>query len=204
MNWPGATVRRRSMAGAPSPSTSSVCSIMTTASAPRGTMPPVAIVVAEPGDTSSAGAWPQTITSPLSGKRRGAMSLAPAVSAERNAKPSTLARSNGGTSIGAVTSCASTRPSASLKLTISCGSGDRSMCRAKRARASSARDHFEELFLSRGAADRGDEIALDRFWFETCGHGQGLIMTSVGAGYPSLSGAIKIHPLAWASAESGT
>ena len=44
------------------------------------------------------------------------------------------------------------------------------------------RDHFEELFLARGAADRGDEIALDRFWFETCRHGQGLIMTSVCAG----------------------
>jgi hypothetical protein len=29
-------------------------------------------------------------------------------------------------------------------------------------------------------------------------------MTSVDAGYPSLSGAIKIQPLAWASAESGT
>ena len=58
--------------------------------------------------------------------------------------------------------------------------------------------------LSRGAADRSDEIALDRFWFETCGHGQDLNMTSVDAGYPSLSGAIKIQPLAWASAESGT
>ena len=65
-------------------------------------------------------------------------------------------------------------------------------------------DHFEELFLSRGAADRSDEIALDRFWFETCGHGQGLTMTSVDAGYPSLSGAIKIQPLACASTESGT
>ena len=65
-----------------------------------------------PGATSSAGGCPQTITSPLRRRRRGAVSLAPAVSAERSAKPSTLARSNGGTSIGAVTSCASTRPSA--------------------------------------------------------------------------------------------
>ena len=77
------------------------------------------------------------------------------------------------------------------------------MCRAKRARLLGG-DHFEELFLSRGAADRSNEIALDRFWFETCGHGQGLTMTSVEAGYPSLSGAIKIQPLACASAESGT
>ena len=37
-------------------STSSVCSIITTASAPRGTTPPVAIVVAVPGMTASAGA----------------------------------------------------------------------------------------------------------------------------------------------------
>ena len=111
---------------------------MTTASAPRGSTPPVAIVVAEPGVTSSAGACPQTITSPLRRKRRGALSLAPAVSAERNANPSTLARSNGGTSIGARTSRASTRPSAAAKATVSPASGERSMRRVKRTRASSA------------------------------------------------------------------
>ena len=44
----GAAARRRSIAGSPASSTSSVCSTITTASAPRGTIPPVAIVVAEP------------------------------------------------------------------------------------------------------------------------------------------------------------
>ena len=116
MNCPGAAARRTSMAGVAASPTRSVCSIITTASAPRGTTPPVAIVVAEPGTTASAGAWPQTITSALRRSRRGAVSLAPAVSAARTAKPSTLARSNGGTSIGAVTSCASTRPSAAASV----------------------------------------------------------------------------------------
>ena len=109
MNCPGETARRSSIAG--TLSISSVCSIITTASAPRGTTPPVAMVVAVPGATSSFGAWPQAITSALSVICFGAPSLAPAVSAERSAKPSTLARSNGGTSSGAITSCASTRPS---------------------------------------------------------------------------------------------
>jgi hypothetical protein len=44
-------------------SISSVCSIITTASAPRGTTPPVAMVVAVPGHNSILGAWPQAITS---------------------------------------------------------------------------------------------------------------------------------------------
>ena len=43
------------------------------------------------------------------------------VSAARSAKPSTLARSNGGTSIGAITSSASTRPSAAASCTASAG-----------------------------------------------------------------------------------
>ena len=67
MNCPGAAARRSSIAGAPA-SISSVCSIITTASAPRGMTPPVAIVVAVPGATSSAGASPQAITSALSVK----------------------------------------------------------------------------------------------------------------------------------------
>ena len=62
--------------------------------------------------TSNFGAWPQAITSALSASCFGAPSAAPAVSAARSAKPSTLARSNGGTSIGAARSSASTRPSA--------------------------------------------------------------------------------------------
>ena len=60
-------------------SISSVCSIITTASAPRGTTPPVAMVVAVPGFTSTLGAWPQAITSALSASCFGAPSAAPAV-----------------------------------------------------------------------------------------------------------------------------
>ena len=50
-NCPGPTVRRNSIAGA-GPSSNSVCSIMMTASAPRGSTPPVAMAVAVPGATS--------------------------------------------------------------------------------------------------------------------------------------------------------
>ena len=137
MNWPGAAARRTSMA--------------------RGARRPARCARSSPPRRRRAGprrrwrSWwpcrarpraparcPQTITSPLSRRRRGAPSLAPAVSAARSAKPSTLARSNGGTSTGAAMSCASTRPSDSASATLSPGSGDRSMCRTKRARASSA------------------------------------------------------------------
>ena len=86
---------------------------MTMASAPRGTGPPVAIEVAVPDSTGRAGAMPQAITSSLSISRTGVASPADARSAERTAKPSTLERSNGGTSIGATTSSASAQPSAS-------------------------------------------------------------------------------------------
>ena len=48
-NWPAAAGRRTSTSVRPSASTVSVCSTITTASAPRGTMPPVAISVAVPG-----------------------------------------------------------------------------------------------------------------------------------------------------------
>ena len=72
MNCPGDTARRSSMAG--TLSISSVCSIITTASAPRGTTPPVAMVVAVPGLTSTFGAWPQAITSALSASCFGAPS----------------------------------------------------------------------------------------------------------------------------------
>jgi hypothetical protein len=81
-----------------------VCSTITTASAPRGTGPPVAIDVAVPDKTGRVGAMPQAITSSFSITRTGDASPAEARSAERTAKPSTLERSNGGTSIGATTS----------------------------------------------------------------------------------------------------
>ena len=68
MKLPLATARRSSIAGAASSSISSVCSIITTASAPRGMTPPVAIAVAVPGRTSTAGCTPQAMTSALSAK----------------------------------------------------------------------------------------------------------------------------------------
>ena len=70
---PGATGRRTSSA----PASTSVSSTITTASAPRGITPPVAIVTASPGCRSSVGATPQASSSRRSVRRRGAASLAP-------------------------------------------------------------------------------------------------------------------------------
>ena len=57
---------------------------MTTASAPRGSGPPVAIEVAVPDLTGRIGAVPQAITSSFSLTRTGVASPAPARSAERS------------------------------------------------------------------------------------------------------------------------
>src|ERR1700758_2628767 len=100
--------------------------------------PPVAMAVAVPGTTSRTGATPQAMTSPLSVSRFGVPGLAPSVSAARSATPSTLARSNGGVSIGATTSVAMTRDSAAASGTDSPASGARSSCASKRRRASAA------------------------------------------------------------------
>jgi len=48
-----------------------VCSIITTASAPRGSMPPVAMGVAVPCSTVSAGALPGVSTSSFNRSRAG-------------------------------------------------------------------------------------------------------------------------------------
>ena len=141
-------------------SISSVCSIITTASAPRGTTPPVAMVVAVPGATSSFGAWPQAITSALSVICFGAPSLAPAVSAERSAKPSTLARSNGGTSSGATTSCASTRPSACASVDALAGQRREIEPAFEAAARLLGGHHFEELLLPRRLAHRGEQLVV--------------------------------------------
>ena len=137
MNCPLAAARRRSMAGLISSSINSVCSIITTASAPRGMTPPVAIAVAVPGLTSTDGAVPQAITSALSVNRRGALPLARMVSTARTAKPSTLERSNGGASTGAIMSAASTRPRIAASGSDSGPSTERSMPISKRRCASS-------------------------------------------------------------------
>ena len=110
---------------------------MTTASAPRGTGPPVAIDVAVPDSTGRVGAVPQAITSSFSITRTGEASPAEARSAERTAKPSTLERSNGGTSIGATTSSASAQPSASASGRFSLGTARGNNAASKRASASS-------------------------------------------------------------------
>src|SRR5947199_132427 len=83
---PGFAARRISIL----PAEGWVCSIMATASAPRGTGPPVAIGVAVPGNTGSNGATPQAMISLLSVTRTGVASPADARSAERTANPSTL------------------------------------------------------------------------------------------------------------------
>ena len=114
-----------------------MCSTITTASAPRGTGPPVAIDVAVPDNTGRVGAMPQAITSSFSITRTGEASPAEARSAERTAKPSTLERSNGGTSIGATTSSASAQPSASASERVSLGIARGNSAASKRASASS-------------------------------------------------------------------
>ncbi len=134
--WPGVAARRSSITGG-EPSSSSVCSIMTTASAPRGTMPPVAITTAVPGATGCAGAMPGVKISVLSRSMTGCPSLASAVSSARTANPSTLARSNPGTSSGATTSRASTRPRAAASRTSSSPKGSKRRWRRNRASASS-------------------------------------------------------------------
>ena len=136
---------------------SSVCSIITTASAPRGMTPPVAIAVAVPGSTSTAGAYAAGDHLGIEPSRRGALSLAPAVSAARTAKPSTLERSNGGASTGAITSAASTRAERRGKRN-RFGAERRAIDRGfEAAPRLLGRDHFEELLLPRGARDRVED-----------------------------------------------
>ena len=64
------------------------------------------------------------------------------------------------------------------------GSGDRSMCRAKRARASSAETTSRNCSCRAARRIAAMRSALDRFWLETCGHGQGLTTTSVAGRIP--------------------
>src|SRR5712691_4158985 len=133
-NCPGEGARRISIARSPA---GWVCSTMTMASAPRGSGPPVAIDVAVPDSTGRVGAVPQAIASSLSMTRTGVASLASARSTDRTAKPSTLERSNGGTSIGATTSSASAQPSASASARGSLGVARGNNAASKRASASS-------------------------------------------------------------------
>ena len=70
---PGTRARRTTT----SPPSTSVNSTGTTQSAPRGSIPPVAIEVAVPEETSTRGATPVGIDSALSARRTGSSSVAP-------------------------------------------------------------------------------------------------------------------------------
>ena len=126
MNWPADAGRRISIRVWPLSSTASVCSTMTTASAPRGTIPPVAIRAAVPGPTGSSGTLPGVRISGIRVNRHGMRSLAPSVSSARTANPSTLARSKPGTSTSATTALARTRPNPCDSGTVSRPSGRKS------------------------------------------------------------------------------
>ena len=92
--------------------TSCVCSTITTASAPSGSMPPVAIRAHSPVPSARFGAWPIK-TSSTTSRYAGSPSVAPNVSAARTANPSIVDRRKVGRSAGELMSSASTRSSAS-------------------------------------------------------------------------------------------
>ena len=75
----------------------SAYSIMTTASLPAGSIPPVGILAASPGRREKSGVRPM-MTSPLTVRKAGLPSEAPNVSLARTAKPSIVAREKGGRS----------------------------------------------------------------------------------------------------------
>ena len=153
MNWPGVAARRTSIAVPSGVATASVCSIITTASAPRGIGPPVAIGVAVPPATARRGATPQAITSGLRASVAGALAPTLARSAARTAKPSTLERSKGGTSSGAAMSSETTRPSASASGTVSLPSGRGRSAASKRRDRFVPGQHGEELLLGDGGEE---------------------------------------------------
>ena len=181
MNWPGAAARRRSIAGAPASSTSSVCSIITTASAPRGTTPPVAIVVAVPGVDLE--------------RRR--MAAGDHFGVEREAARRGVARAGGvggaqrkAIDIGAVErrhvdrrqrrrapARGRARPRARR---VSAGSGARSRWRSKRARASSAETTSRNCSCRAARRTAAMQIAARLFagGSRPVAHGHGLITTS--------------------------
>ena len=161
MNCPGVTAAaqldRRDA------SISSVCSIITTASAPRGITPPVAMVVAVPGFTSTLGAWPQAITSALSASCFGAPSLAPADvgGAQRKAVDiGAVERRHVDRRHHVMREHARQRRTAARR---SPGSGDRSSRRSEeRASCLLGGNDFEELLLPRGLPPGGRSKIVGR------------------------------------------
>ena len=165
-------------------------STITTASAPRGTGPPVAIAVAVPVFTGSAGATPHAITSSFSGRRTGTPSVAEATSAERTANPSTLERSNGGTSIGATTSSTNVRPSAVGNLALFAGQVSRKQRCVEALKRLLTRQNGQELSLI---------SAVTAFWVGTLVMSQSISLPQhigshrVPAAKPSLLPGIVSH-----------
>src|SRR5580693_770678 len=93
----------------------SVHSTGTTASVPRGSIAPVMIRMLAPSGSAYAPVSPAA-TSATTGSVTGCCSEAVATSCTRTAYPSIEELSNDGSGPGAVTSCASTSPSASARL----------------------------------------------------------------------------------------
>ena len=126
--------------------------------------PPVAIAVAVPGATSSAGAWPQAITSALSartaaarlslgaqrvgGAHREAVDVG-AIERRRIDRRDHVVREHAAERVGKRHRLARR------------AARDRAAARSARC-ASSARDDFEELLLPRGAADRIERSRVRR------------------------------------------
>ena len=128
--------------------TGCVCSIITIASAPRGTGPPVAIGVARPGRHAQLRRDAAGDHFVVQRKPHGrCLRSRRAISAARRAKPSTLERSKGGTSMGASTSCARTRPSACSSAQVSCAISRGKSAASNRATRVFARQDGEELVL---------------------------------------------------------
>ena len=88
---------------------SSVYSTMTAASAPSGSTPPVGMYVHSVLPIERFVSCFPITTRPTHRRRAGTESLAPVVSADRTAYPSTTDRSNPGISVSATTAEASTR-----------------------------------------------------------------------------------------------
>ena len=184
-NCPGAAARRTSIAGAPVSSTSSVCSIITTASAPRGTTPPVAMVVAVPGVTVERRrmAAHDDFAIEREPARRGVGRAGEIGGAQRKA-----------VDIGAVERRHVDRRQHVVRQHAAERRGDRNAFRGQRRQIEMARksrtrfvggDDFEELLLPRRAAHGGDQLLLGLFprWgTRPVAHGHALITTSVPGG----------------------
>src|SRR2546421_9961368 len=98
--WPGATGRLTRMAPFPA---GSVCSIITTASAPRGIGAPVATGVVAPVVTGNLGITPHGTISPVRERRKWTPAKVLRGSAPQTANPSKTDHSKGGAPADATT-----------------------------------------------------------------------------------------------------